>query len=184
MKNFSKSITLLGMMGAGKSSIGKIIAKNLNKKFFDLDKEIEKNLKLTVKEIFNNFGEEYFRKKEYENLKVLIDKKNTVIALGGGTFCQKRSSDLVKTFAISIWIDTNINEIYERLNGRNNRPLLSGLKNYSLKEKLTDIYNARYECYSSADLHVRLSNKTLAQSVSTTLKKINTYFNQGEKFEK
>ena len=171
MKNFSTPIILLGMMGSGKSSIGKVIAKNLNKKFFDLDKEIEKNLSLTVKEIFKNFGEEYFRKKEYENLKFLIDKENTIIALGGGTFCQKKCSDLVKKFAISIWIDTNINVIYKRLNGRNNRPLLNGLKNYSLKEKLTDIYNER-------------SNKPLAHSVSKTLKKINNYFYQDKKFEK
>ena len=184
MENMRKPIVLVGMSGSGKSSIGKNFAKILNKSFFDLDREIEKNLNLKINEIFKIYGENYFRKKEHKNLIELIKKENSVIALGGGAFCQKRSSKIVKSCAISIWIDTDINVIYKRLNGNNNRPLLKGLVDSRLKERIIEIYQERYKCYSIADLRIKLSNKPLTKSVSITLNKLENYFNQEKSFGK
>ncbi len=175
MKISNKPIVLVGMTGSGKSRIGRDIAKKLNKVFFDLDKEIEKHVNLNVNEIFNNFGEFFFRKKEYEILYKIIKKKGTLISLGGGTNCQKNCNELVNSSSISIWIDTNINVIYKRLNGKSNRPLLKGLTHSSLKRKLIEIYSERYKYYKNANLRVKLSDNSLAQSVAITIRKYEDY---------
>ena len=85
----SKPIVLVGMMGCGKSTIGKIVAEKLNWFFLDSDKEIENEMNLSTKDIFDKYGEKFFRNKEYEIFKFYSKKKNILISSGGGSFCQK-----------------------------------------------------------------------------------------------
>ena len=172
MKIKSKSIVLVGMPGSGKSSVGRLLAKKLNKNYFDLDKEIEKDLNLNINKIFENFGESFFRKKEYEILKKIIHHHDTLISSGGGAFCQTNCFDLIKKYSLSIWVDTDINIIFKRLNGKKNRPLLKELKDKGLNEKLIEMYYERSKYYINSDLRLRVSDKSLSESVSKLVLKL------------
>ena len=182
MKITKKSIVLVGMPGSGKSSIGRVTAKKLNKSYYDLDKEIEKDLNLSTNLIFKNLGENFFREKEYETLKKIFFNTNTLISSGGGTFCHTKSFDLIKTFGLSIWVDTNIDIIFKRLNGKKNRPLLKGLKDKSLNEKLIEMYYERSKYYINADLRLKVSDTSLSDSISKIIDKFKKV-NQGLEFE-
>ena len=124
----SQPIVFVGMMGCGKTSIGRIIAEKLNLEFFDTDKEIEDNLDLSVKEIFENYGEEFFRRKEYNIFKLLNTKGQILISAGGGAFCEKKIHALIKKSFISVWLDVNENTIFNRLRrNQTKRPLLKDM---------------------------------------------------------
>ena len=109
-----KKIVLIGMMGSGKSTIGKILSKILKLNFIDTDILIEKKCGLKIKEIFDKYGEKYFRHKEEKIiLNILLnDKKPCVLALGGGAFLNKKLQKIVLKKTISIWLDANIELIY------------------------------------------------------------------------
>ena len=92
----SQPIVFVGMMGCGKTSIGRVIAEKLNLEYFDTDKEIENNLDLSIKEIFENYGEEFFRKKEYNIFKLLNTKSQILVSAGGGAFCVQKIHTLIK----------------------------------------------------------------------------------------
>jgi shikimate kinase len=92
----SQPIVLVGMMGCGKTSIGRVIAEKFNLEFFDTDKEIENNLDLSIKEIFENYGEQFFRRKEYSLFEVLKTKRKILISAGGGSFCEQKIHTLMK----------------------------------------------------------------------------------------
>ena len=163
------------MPGSGKSSVGKLMAKKLNKNYFDLDKEIEKDLNLNINTIFENFGESFFRKKEYEILNKIIHHHDTLISSGGGTFCQTNCFDLIKKFSLSIWVDTNINIIFKRLNGKKNRPLLKGLEDKGLNKKLIEMYYERSKYYINSDIRLKVSEMSLSESVSKLLCKLKEF---------
>ena len=118
-------VVLVGMMASGKSSIGKVLSKTMNIPFLDIDKEIEFHEKRSIKSIFENSGERYFRKLEskiiIENLK---EKKSTVIALGGGAFLNAAVRKNVNEKSISVWLDVNIESIITRVKKNQNRPLI------------------------------------------------------------
>ena len=118
-------VVLVGMMASGKSSIGKVLSKTMNIPFLDIDKEIEFHEKRSIKSIFENSGERYFRKLEskiiIENLK---EKKSTVIALGGGAFLNAAVRKNVNEKSISVWLDVNIESIITRVKKNQNRPLV------------------------------------------------------------
>ena len=182
MKITKKSIVLVGMPGSGKSSLGKAIAKKLNRNYYDLDKEIEKDLNLSINLVFKSLGEKFFREKEYETLKKIISNTDTLISSGGGTFCHAKCFDLIKTFGLSVWVDTNIDVIFKRLNGKKNRPLLKGLKDKSLNEKLIEMYFERSKYYIKADIRLKVSDMSLSDSISKIIDKFKKV-NQGLEFE-
>ena len=111
----SKPIVLVGMMGCGKSTIGKIVAEKLNWFFLDSDKEIENEMNLSTKDIFDKYGEKFFRNKEYEIFKFYSKKKNILISSGGGSFCQKITYGIIKEYFFSIWLDVNEDILFQRL---------------------------------------------------------------------
>ena len=119
-----KNLTLTGMMGVGKSSIGKILAKNLNYNFVDVDKLIEKKEGTTINLIFKNKGEKYFRKIENDISLIELKKANSVISLDGGAFLNNTIRKTTKKFSISFWLDVSIDELIKRLKKSNKRPLL------------------------------------------------------------
>ncbi|MBI5207500.1 MAG: shikimate kinase, partial [Candidatus Firestonebacteria bacterium] len=107
------NIILIGFMGTGKSSIGKLLAKKKNKQFVDIDEEIEKSENLSITEIFNNYGEDYFRDLESKYLQRIIEqKKDCVIACGGGVVLKEKNINLLKKNSVVILLSAETEVIY------------------------------------------------------------------------
>ena len=136
---------LIGMMGSGKSSVGKLLANKLQFSIIDIDKEIEKNEKLSIKEIFEKKGENYFR--EIESKYLLRKRKLAVVSCGGGIILNKKNREFLKTSGYTIYLKSSISTLEKRLLNENGRPLLS---NDNLKETLINIYSKRKTLYTSA----------------------------------
>ena len=150
-----KNLTLTGMMGVGKSSIGKILAKSLNYNFVDVDKLIEKKEGTTINLIFKNKGEKYFRKIENDISLIELKKANSVISLGGGAFLNNTIRKTTKKFSISFWLDVSIDELIKRLKKSNKRPLLFK-KNIS--ETVKKIYFERKKIYNEANYRIKCNS--------------------------
>ena len=150
-----KSLVLTGMMGAGKSTIGRLIAKRLNVKFIDIDKIIEKNEKKTIKRIFDENGEKYFRVIEEKITINVIKNKIAVIALGGGAFINNKVREKVLKTCVSVWLKVNIDNLTKRYNKNNRRPLLN--KN-RLEADVKKIYQSRKKIYSLANFKINCDN--------------------------
>ena len=136
---------LIGMMGSGKSSVGKLLANKLQFSNIDIDKEIEKDEKLSIKEIFEKKGENYFR--EIESKYLLRKRKLAVVSCGGGIILYKKNREFLKTSGYTIYLKSSIPTLEKRLLNENGRPLLS---NDNLKETLINIYSKRKTLYTSA----------------------------------
>lgn len=144
-------------MGTGKTAIGKELAKKLKLPFWDLDAEIEKNEKSTIPQIFDKFGEEYFRQKERKYLKLLFYRSKFVLSLGGGTICSDEAVRLVKENGTLVFIKTPFELIFERLKRNQKRPLLldkkgEPLNDYNLNVLITNLYDKRIKWYEKAEL--------------------------------
>ena len=176
---FSKPIVLVGMMGCGKSTIGKIVAEKLNWIFLDSDKEIENNMKLSTKEIFDQYGEEFFRNKEFEIFKFYSKKEKILISSGGGSFCQKNTYRIIKEYFYSIWLDVNEDILFQRLKkNKNKRPLLKSLNEVELRKKIKDIMFERKNCYIKANKRIELPEQNINESSSKMYIEITNYYNQ------
>ncbi len=152
-----KTIVLVGLMGCGKSTIGKRLAKKIGLPFIDLDTRIEEITNLPVKEIFARHGEAYFRALETETIKQLLDGTQAVIATGGGAFINDEIRSLIKAKSISVWINADLQTLVERVSRRNTRPLL---ENGNKAEILKDLMEKRYPIYQQADITVLTSQGT------------------------
>ena len=119
-----KNLTLTGMMGVGKSTIGKNLAKKLNYKFVDVDKLIEAKEGMSINLIFKNKSETYFRKIENDITLSELKKESAIIALGGGAFLNNSIRKCVKKLSISFWLDVQVEELIKRLKKSKHRPLL------------------------------------------------------------
>ena len=159
-----KKIVLIGMMGSGKTTIGRILSKSLKINFVDTDILIEKKCGIKIKKIFDKYGEKYFRRKEEKIiLDTLLNKKNTnVIALGGGAFLNKKLQKIILKETISIWLDASSDLIYERCRKSNERPLLNKKNNNkNLKKIIKDLLKKRKPIYSKAKFIVKTNEKPL-----------------------
>ncbi len=148
----SKNLVLTGMMGVGKSTVGRSIAKALSYSFIDIDKMIEKKEGCSISSIFKNKSEIYFRKIEKQISLKELEKKNSVISLGGGAFLDKSIRRSVKNSSISFWLDVEVSELVKRLKKNKKRPLL--LKK-NLNETINKIYLERKRTYSEADFRIK-----------------------------
>ena len=137
------NIFLVGPMGSGKSSLGKKLAKSLDKKFIDTDKEIEKKERKTISEIFENSGESYFREKEREFLINIPNSLNMVIATGGGIVIDKENREKLKENKV-IFLNASVERQHKRTSRSHKRPLL---KNVDKLKKLRELYDQRLELY-------------------------------------
>ncbi len=149
------NLFLIGLPGSGKSTLGKALAEELSLPFFDLDDEIVTNQNMPITEIFERYGEDFFRKIEQETLHLLVKNKDAfVIATGGGTPCFFDNMDFINDNGKSIFLDVNPKEIADRLNKREteNRPLLDNT--YKLQEKLEDLLANRIGFYTKANLTI------------------------------
>lgn len=170
------NICLVGLMGSGKSVIGKILSEKLKFQYFDSDNLIEKKTKKTINQIFEDYGEPYFRKLEEEIVLSLIDKKNSIISLGGGSILSKLVRDKLFKISFTIYLHVDTKTLYERLKGSKKRPLL---KNTDIKEEILRLLKKRNKYYNNANLIVNNSEKS-----SETIKLIIDYLNNiNEKYK-
>ena len=151
MINKSIKLSLTGMMGAGKTSIGKILAEKINLPFYDSDLLIEDKLDLEIKDIFSIHGEDYFRNQEEEVCKNILKKEKFILALGGGGILNKRIRESINNETISIYLKTDQNILFERLKNDKSRPLLQGS---NLKKKINDIISEREKFYLKSNIVV------------------------------
>ena len=149
-----KNLVLLGMMGVGKTTLGKIVAKKLKLTFADTDLSIEKSNLMSIKEILKKKGEKFFRIEEEKEALKLLKQKNSIIALGGGAFMNKILRENILKNNISIWLDADIKTLSNRIKWNQKRPLLEG--NYT--EKLKKIYADRKNIYKLADHRIQCDN--------------------------
>ncbi len=168
-KHINKSIALIGHMGSGKSLIGKLIAKELNFRFFDSDKLIEKNTQKSIKNIFHSEGEEKFRKIEEKTIMNLQNETKIVLSLGGGAILSSQTRKLLKTHFITVFLDTDFEILQQRLKKSYNRPLLI---NENILQKLKKLDNIRRKYYLLADIKIN-NYESPANTVSIFLKEFN-----------
>ncbi len=143
------------MMGVGKSTIGKLIAKRLKIKFIDVDKIIEKKEKKTIKRIFEDHGEKYFRKLEEKTTLKILKNSKSVIALGGGAFINNEIRQKVLNSCVSVWLKVDLDKLIKRYNKNDRRPLLDKKK---LNSDVKRIYQSRKKIYSLANFKINCDN--------------------------
>jgi len=148
----TKPIALVGMMGVGKTSIGRRLAQRLQIPFVDADQEIVDAAGLSIPEIFEKFGEAHFRDGERRVIARLFDGKRKIIATGGGAFINEETRALMLERAIVIWLDADIDTLVERTARKGDRPLLA---NGDAREILTKLAQDRNPLYAQAHVHVK-----------------------------
>ena len=162
------NITLCGMMGSGKSAIGKILANKLNYNFIDVDKVIENEAKKTIKKIFEEDGEVYFRDLEEKLTINTLEKKETIVSLGGGAIINKKIRNSIKKNSYNIYLNVDVNILTKRLQSSKTRPLIH--KKY-LKTELINLINKRKKFYQKADLIIQ-NEKNIIETTENIIKKI------------
>ena len=150
-----KNLVLTGMMGVGKSTIGRSLASKLSYKFLDIDELIEKKEGSSINLIFKKKGENYFRKIENEITLENLKKKNSIIALGGGAFMNRNIRRETKKNSLSFWLDLSTDEIVKRLKKSSKRPLLF---KKNLIETINKIYLDRRRTYNEASFRIRCNS--------------------------
>ena len=155
------------MMGVGKSTVGKNLAKKLKYNFIDIDKLIETKEKSSISLIFKNKGESYFREIENEITLQELNKDNSVISLGGGAFLNKSIRSCVKKTSVSFWMDVSTNELIKRLKKTDKRPLLY---KKDINDTIKKIYLDRKKIYNEADYKVKCTLLKSSEIVNKILK--------------
>lgn len=159
-----KNIILIGFMGCGKSTIGKKVSVNIGCKFLDTDLKIQNDMNMTINEIFEKYGEPYFRKLEKDLCKKASLNAPMVIATGGGIIKDPENIDFLKTNGIFIYLKSSSEKIYKNIKNDNSRPLLN-VKNK--KEKINELLEQRIPLYEkSADITVDISNIEIPEITS------------------
>ncbi len=144
-------IFLIGLMGSGKSFWADKLSQTLNIPSFHLDDEVERSEGKTVSEIFSQKGEDYFRKKESEVLKNFAGKENFILSTGGGAPCFYNNMDWMNNIGITVWIDSPIETITQRLlKEKSHRPLIASIDDNDLSDFFTEMREKRKEFYSKA----------------------------------
>lgn len=147
-----RPVVLVGLMGAGKTSVGKRLAETLGAPFVDSDDEVETAANMTIPEIFESLGEPAFREGERRVIGRLIDEGPRIIATGGGAFMNAETRALVKARAVSIWLHAELDTLVERTSRKANRPLLA---RGDPRKILADLMAARHPVYAQADICVQ-----------------------------
>ena len=146
-----KPLVLVGMMGAGKTTVGRRLASRLDRQFLDSDEEIEKAAQMTIPEIFEQRGEPEFRAGETRVIARVLKDDGIVLATGGGAFVNGDTRALIKSQAVSVWLKAEVDILFERVSRRSNRPLLKTANPRGTLEKLVE---DRYPIYAEADVTV------------------------------
>ena len=167
-----KNICLIGLMGSGKSVIGKLLAQELRLRHYDSDKMIEKKLNKSINQIFSDQGESYFRNVEEDIVLSLLVKKNCVISLGGGSILSELTRKALFINSFSVYLKVDIEILYERLKKSKKRPLIN---NKDIKEKLIHLTQERNKYYRKANLIVN-NLKNTEEALNTIKGKLQKYY--------
>ena len=169
-----KNICIMGLMGSGKSIIGKDLSKYLNLNFYDTDKEIELKTNKKINEIFEEEGESYFRDIEEKVCIEILTNDNCVISLGGGSIISKKIRKIIKKNSYSIYLQVTLNNLLNRLKFSKKRPLLNNNSNNS--EIMRKLLKDRQKYYEKADLIIK-NNSDKFQTLNQIKSQLNIYAN-------
>ncbi len=168
----SVPIVLVGMMGSGKTSIGRRLAARLGLRFFDADEEIEAAAGLSVAEIFERFGEPYFRDGERRVIKRLLETGRSVVATGGGAFAQADTRALILQSGLSVWLDVPLAVLVERVGRRSTRPLLNVA---DPRRVIAELLEQRRPDYARADIRIDSAASPHARAVDAIVAALQAY---------
>ena len=166
--NNKLNISLCGMMGSGKSAIGKILANKLDYNFIDVDKMIEVDAGKSIKKIFEEDGEQYFRYLEEKITINILELKETIVSLGGGAIINKNIRGSIKKNSYNIYLNVNIDILTKRLQNSNTRPLIY---KKNLKRELINLISIREKFYQEADLIIK-NEEDIIETTENIIKKI------------
>ncbi len=161
-----RSVILVGLMGAGKSRIGKRLAERLGLPFIDTDHEIEVKNERTIAELFALLGESKFRDGERLMIAQILNQPVSIIAAGGGAFLDPTTRARIRERAISVWLRADLDTLVSRTSRSNRRPLLEGVDH---REKLAELMEARYPIYGEAQLTVDSMAGPVEQTVDAVI---------------
>lgn len=174
-----KIVLLVGLMGSGKTSVGKRLAKKLQLPFVDGDQEIEKASGLSLVDVLKCFGEEEYRAGEQRVMKRLLQGPPCVLASGGGSFVPEQTRSLAKKNAVTVWLKADINVLYARTAGRKHRPFLTESED-RLKNKLERYIHEEYPYYSEADIIVETKEELVDNTVNRVIEAISNFLKRGK----
>jgi shikimate kinase len=162
-----RPIVLVGLMGAGKTSVGKRLAEKLGVRFVDADQAIEQAAGESISEIFANHGEAYFREGEKRVISRLLEEGDQVLATGGGAFMNDETRATIKQRAISIWLKADLDLLTRRVQKRDNRPLLKG---QDAREVLKNLIELRHPVYETADIMVESRDAQHSETLNDVIR--------------
>lgn len=170
----TRPIVLVGMMGVGKSTVGRKLAATLGKTFIDADDEIAEAANMTIPEIFDQFGEAYFRDGERRVIARLLEDEgcNCVIATGGGAFVQDDTRALILDRGLAVWLDSDVDTLVERVSRNDKRPLLRG---GDTREIVSRMKAQREPAYAQAPIHVKTDSGPHIEAVARILKELDKW---------
>ncbi|QOL80093.1 shikimate kinase [Pseudooceanicola spongiae] len=166
----NKTVVMVGMMGAGKTAVGKALAQVLDVGFRDSDAEIELAANMSIAEIFGRDGESFFRDRESQVIARMLEEEPCVLSTGGGAFMSPANRKLISERGVSLWLNVDLDLLWSRVKHRDSRPLL---KTPNPRATLRGLYETRMPIYAEADLEVRAeprySVSDMARHVVTAL---------------
>jgi len=164
-----RNLVFIGLMGAGKSAIGRMTATALGIPFIDSDHEIERVSRMTISDLFAAYGEEEFRALETRVIKRLLHTGPRIVSTGGGAYINERTRRHIKKQGLSVWLKADLDVLWERVNKRDTRPLL---RTENPKQTLENLMHARYPIYAEANLTVisrDVKKEVMVEEVLTAL---------------
>lgn len=168
----SRPIALVGLMGVGKTTVGRRLAKKLDRAFFDSDDEIEEASGRTVAGYFRDHGEEAFRAGERRVIERLLDGAPIVLATGGGAFIPTETRNILKASALTVWLKGDFETIMERVSRKDTRPLLQ-VENP--RAKMRELMEQRYPIYGQAHIKVDIAKGPHIRTVNRVIKAVMAY---------
>lgn len=169
------SITLIGLMGVGKTTIGRNLAQLLQLPFYDSDDEIEASSSYSVKDLFIQYGEIEFRALEKRVVARILKEKPIILASGGGAFIHNETRHIIQKHSITIWLKADLDILLARLQRRDSRPMLIGK---DPKLILQDLSKKRKEFYNQANIKINCGEKNKAKVTIKVLQALHNYFQQ------
>ena len=171
-RRIDRPVVLVGLMGVGKSSVGRKLASTLHLGFVDADDEIERAAQMSISEMFDQFGEAYFRDGERRVIARLVNGGRRIIATGGGAFADPKTRALILERAVAVWLDSDIEVLLERVTRKHNRPLL---RQGNPREVLTRHKAERQSAYAEAQIHVKSGPGPHGSVLDTILKGLDAW---------
>jgi shikimate kinase len=165
-RRMKDKVFLVGFMGCGKTTVGKLLAKKMGRPFFDVDREVEQREGKRVSEIFAESGEEHFRALETEQLKLICKGKKSVVSGGGGCFCGPQNREIIRKHCTTVYLAAEFETLLERILKDNDRPLAQNL------EDLRSLFDKRLPDYEKTDFSVSIDDRSPLEIVEEIIKVI------------